>query len=34
MFGAGLSSACVVDVGDQKVSVCCVDDGLSQTYTR
>ncbi|XP_031567507.1 actin-related protein 8-like [Actinia tenebrosa] len=27
-FGCGLSSACVVDVGDEKASVCCVEDGL------
>ena len=25
-FGSGLASACVVDVGDQKVSVSCVED--------
>ena len=28
MFGCGLSAACVVDVGDEKTSVCCVEDGL------
>lgn len=33
-FGAGVSSACVVDMGDQKTSVCCVEDGLSQPNTR
>jgi actin-related protein 8 len=33
-FGAGLQSACVVDVGDQKTSVSCVDDGLCQPSTR
>ena len=33
-FGAGVPSACVVDIGDQKTSVCCVDDGMSQTSTR
>ncbi|KAL8621355.1 hypothetical protein ACOMHN_053376 [Nucella lapillus] len=33
-FGAGLPHACVVDVGDQKTSVCCVDDGMSQHATR
>ena len=27
-FGCGQSSACVVDVGDQKTSICCVEDGL------
>ncbi|GAB6018746.1 actin-like protein arp8 [Chamberlinius hualienensis] len=33
-FGAGLSYACVVDVGDQKTSVVCVEDGISQRQTR
>ncbi|KAK7101992.1 actin-related protein 8-like [Littorina saxatilis] len=33
-FGAGLPCACVVDVGDQKSSVCCVDDGMSHHATR
>lgn len=33
-FGAGVSSACVVDVGDQKVSVSCVEDGNSAKNTR
>ncbi|XP_014790485.2 actin-related protein 8 [Octopus bimaculoides] len=33
-FGAGVSSACVLDVGDQKTSVCCVEDGLSHRNTR
>lgn len=33
-FGAGVMSACVVDVGDQKTSVCCVEDGLSLRQTR
>uniref|UniRef100_A0A8D0LCU4 Actin related protein 8 n=1 Tax=Sphenodon punctatus TaxID=8508 RepID=A0A8D0LCU4_SPHPU len=33
-FGSGLSSACVVDVGDQKTSVCCVEDGVSHCNTR
>ena len=33
-LGSGISSACVVDVGDQKTSVCCVEDGLSQRNTR
>jgi actin-related protein 8 len=27
-FGAALQSACVVDVGSSKVSVCCLEDGL------
>ncbi|CAH1797829.1 unnamed protein product [Owenia fusiformis] len=34
IFGAGVPSACVVDVGAQKTSVCCVDDGLSQRNSR
>ena len=33
-FGAGLPYACVVDVGDQKTSVCCVDDGVSLISSR
>lgn len=33
-FGVGASSACVVDVGDQKTSICCVEDGISQKNTR
>jgi len=33
-FGAGLSFACVVDVGDQKTSICCVEDGFSSRNTR
>lgn len=33
-LGSGISSACVVDIGDQKTSVCCVEDGLSQKNTR
>ncbi|XP_076354508.1 actin-related protein 8 isoform X3 [Tachypleus tridentatus] len=33
-FGAGLSYACVVDVGDQKTVVSCVEDGISHTETR
>jgi actin-related protein 8 len=27
-FGAGYSSACVVDIGAQKTSICCVDEGM------
>ncbi|KAF7948424.1 uncharacterized protein EAE97_003835 [Botrytis byssoidea] len=27
-FGAGYTSACVVDVGAQKTSICCVEDGM------
>uniref|UniRef100_A0A3Q2C7B5 Actin-related protein 8 n=1 Tax=Cyprinodon variegatus TaxID=28743 RepID=A0A3Q2C7B5_CYPVA len=33
-FGSGLSSACVVDVGDQKTSISCVEDGVSHRNTR
>lgn len=33
-FGAGLGYACVVDVGDQKTSVSCVEDGMSHRNTR
>ena len=33
-FGAGLQSACVVDIGHQTASVCCVDDGVSLPQTR
>lgn len=33
-FGAGLGAACVVDLGDQKTSVSCVEDALSQRATR
>ncbi|XP_034393581.1 actin-related protein 8 [Cyclopterus lumpus] len=33
-FGSGLSSACVVDVGDQKSSLCCVEDGVSHRNSR
>lgn len=33
-FGAGLGHACVVDVGDQKTSISCVEDGISQPNTR
>lgn len=27
-FGAGFSTACIVDVGAQKTSICCVEDGM------
>ncbi|KAF2006986.1 actin-like ATPase domain-containing protein [Amniculicola lignicola CBS 123094] len=27
-FGAGYSSTCVVDIGAQKISICCVDEGM------
>jgi len=33
-FGAGTPCATVVDVGDQKVSVSCVDDGVSFPQSR
>ena len=33
-FGAGLPHACVVDVGDQKTSISCVEDGISHVDTR
>ena len=33
-FGAGLGAACVVDLGDQKTSISCVEDALSQRATR
>lgn len=33
-FGAGVGSACVIDVGDQKTSVCCVDEGLANPASR
>ncbi|XP_037510953.1 actin-related protein 8 isoform X8 [Rhipicephalus sanguineus] len=33
-FGAGLCYACVVDVGDQKTSVSCVEDGISSRTSR
>ncbi|XP_072277039.1 actin-related protein 8 [Pyxicephalus adspersus] len=34
VYGSGLGSACVVDIGDQKTSVCCVEDGISHRNTR
>lgn len=33
-FGSGLSYACVIDVGDQKTSVSCVEDGVCHANTR
>ncbi|KAJ1727076.1 actin-like protein arp8, partial [Coemansia biformis] len=33
-FGAGFSSACVVDVGAQKTSVCCVEEGYCAQESR
>lgn len=33
-FGAGYTSACIVDVGAQKTSICCVEDGLCVDDSR
>ena len=33
-YGAGLSTACVVDVGEEKTHICCVEDGMSNINTR
>lgn len=33
-FGCGMSCATVVDVGDQKISVSCVEDGVSYPQSR
>lgn len=33
-FGAGLAAACVVDIGDQKTSISCVEDGISLPNSR
>lgn len=33
-FGAGLSSACVVDIGATKTSIACVEEGLVLAETR
>ncbi|KAK9475785.1 hypothetical protein V1514DRAFT_339047 [Lipomyces japonicus] len=33
-FGAGISSACVVDIGAQKTAITCVDEGLCVTDSR
>lgn len=33
-FGAGISSACVVDVGAQKISISCVDEGMCLPDSR
>ena len=33
-FGSGVASACVVDVGAEKTSVSCVEDGVSHPETR
>lgn len=34
MFGTGVGSACVIDVGAEKTSISCVDEGASQARTR
>lgn len=34
LFGSGVGSACVVDVGAEKTSISCVDEGASQPGTR
>lgn len=34
MFGSGLGFACIVDVGAEKTSISCVDEGASQASTR
>ncbi|KAL3437263.1 hypothetical protein BDV09DRAFT_163383 [Aspergillus tetrazonus] len=33
-FGAGFTSACVVDVGAQKTSICCVEEGMCVENSR
>ena len=35
-FGSAVNSACVVDIGHEKISVCCVDEGvvLPRTLVR
>jgi actin-related protein 8 len=33
-FGAGFSTACIVDMGAQKTSVCCVEDGMCMEDCR
>lgn len=34
IFGAGMSSACVVDIGAQETSVTCVDEAMLLAETR
>ncbi|KAL8287535.1 hypothetical protein RQP46_003393 [Phenoliferia psychrophenolica] len=34
MFGAGLSSACVIDIGAKKTSISCIEEGLILPETR
>ena len=33
-FGAGIATACVVNIGHSTTSVCCVEDGISIAFTR
>jgi actin-related protein 8 len=33
-YGAGASSAVVVDIGAQKTNICCIEDGVCQTDSR
>ena len=33
-FGAGIATACVVNIGHSTTSVCCVEDGISLSFTR
>lgn len=35
-FGTAVSSACVVDIGHEKINICCVDEGvvLPRTLVR
>jgi hypothetical protein len=33
-FGAGLSSACVVDIGHKMTSIACIDEGVSVPKSR
>lgn len=33
-FGAGYSSSCIVDIGAQKTSICCVDEGMCLEDSR
>lgn len=33
-FGAGYTSACVVDIGAQKTSICCVEEGMCMENSR
>ncbi|KAH8872128.1 Actin-related protein 8 [Schistosoma japonicum] len=33
-YGIGLPTACVINIGEQKTSVCCVEDGVAHTETR